>query len=239
MRNILTNSSLNIQYKLGLSKTLVISFAGRGGKKDSFKRPVNEFYKLASNGDENHVLFVQDHSNSWMNGPEIAENICKCVNEIKSEIQATRVVTLGNSMGGTMALILTQLLPVDAAIALSPQYSVHPKIVPEDKRWMDDRKNIKSFRFLEVANLPVEQTKFTIVHGATDDELAHASRFPKDQGLAHFIFPNFGHDLASKLHRLGRLSPIVLNSIAIRPRRTRQAIAAAGGIRRKEFERLV
>lgn len=225
-----------MQYKPGRNKVLVVSFAGRGGLKDNFKRPVNEFYKLASSGDENHVLFVQDTTNSWMNGQGIAEAICETIDGLRGQLGVSRIVTLGNSMGGTMALLIAQIYTIDAVIAIAPQFSVDPAVVPDDHRWMEDREQIKTFRFPDVSTVPFEKTKTTVMHGARKEDGVHAQLFPKHPDLTHFIFPGYGHGLASELHKEGKLEPIISNVIAMRPRRTRQALAAAGGVRRQRFE---
>ena len=236
MMSLSKHPSLRITYKPGHNKILVVSFAGRGGQKDNFKRPVNEFYRLASGNDENHALFVQDTSNSWMNGGGIAEAICETLDTLRSELELKRIVTLGNSMGGTMALLMAQVYAVDAAIAIAPQFSVDPRIVPDDTRWMVDREKISHFRFPDVSKVPFERTRTTVLHGAQNEDGKHALLFPKHKDLTHFIFPDYGHNLASALHRVGDLEPIVSYAIAMRPRRTRQALAAAGGVRRMRFE---
>ncbi len=225
MKILSNHPDLLVQYK-----------PGRGGLKDNFKRPVNEFYKLASGNDENHVLFVQDTSNSWMNGQGIAEAICETIEALCSKLEIARIVTLGNSMGGTMALLITQHMAIDAAIAIAPQFFVDPAIVPDDKRWMEDRERIKKFRYPDVSGVPFEKTRTTVMHGAQKEDGQHALLFPKNPNLTHFIFPDYGHGLASALHKEGKLAAIVTYAIAIRPRRTRQALAAAGGVRRLRFE---
>lgn len=236
MKAIDAHKSLRIRYKPGRKDVLVISFAGRGGQTDNFKRPVNEFYNLASGGGDNHVLFVQDMTNSWMNGAGIADAVCEVVRSVGEEAKAKRLITLGNSMGGTMALLLPQLMHVDAAIAISPQFSVDPRIVPEDTRWMEDRSNIEKFRFTGISSVPFEHTRTTVLHGGKQSELVHALRFPRHKEFRHFIFPDYGHNLASALHKDGKLAPIVLFAIAMRPRRTRQSVEAAGGMLRHRFE---
>ncbi len=235
LHDVLMEPPLRIQYRPGRNRVLVLSIAGAG--KNNFDKPVLEFYKLAAGAEgNNHILFVIDDSRSWMNGPRVAERIVEAVSRTRDRIGAERVVALGNSMGGTMGLVLSTLMPLDAVIALTPQYSVDPAVVPEEKRWMNYRRRIRDFRFRTVDSLPVARTEFTILHGDTPDELAHALRFPVIPGLPHFILPGRDHQLARSLHHEGLLAPVIWHAIALRRRRTRQAVRAAGGMFRTDYE---
>lgn len=237
MQTLSYHPDLRIQYKPGRNRILVISFGGRGGLKDNFKRPVNEFYRLASGADdENHVLFIQDNTNSWMNGDGHDAAIAAVIDDQRKALGIERVVTLGNSMGGTMALLIAKLTQIDAAIAIAPQFSVDPKIVPFDKRWMEDRTAIAHFRYPDVSDIPFDKTRCTVMHGVQKEDGQHAPLFPVHPELTHFVFPDYGHSLASSLHKEGKLAPIINYAIAMRPRRTRQALAAAGGVRRLRFD---
>ena len=234
LQDVLMEPPLRITYLAGTGATLVISLAGAG--RTDFQKPVNEFYKLAQSGGENHVLFVIDDSRSWMNGPNVAEHICGCIEAVVARAGITKVVALGNSMGGTMALILPRLTRIDVVIALTPQVSVDPDIVPEEDRWMKFRQNIETYRFRQIEDLGTDGAQTTIIHGDSEDELVHALRFPQTGGAAHFIVPGGDHTLAQKLHNSGDLAPIIQHAIAGRTRRVRQSVRAAGGMLFADFK---
>ena len=52
--------------------------------------------------------------------------------------EGARVMTYGSSMGGYAALRFARALRADAILALSPQYSIDPAVVPWEDRWRQD-----------------------------------------------------------------------------------------------------
>lgn len=226
---------LHMSYLPGSSTRLVVSIAGVGLRRDEIPTP--EFYKIAHMDGQNHVLFVSDASRSWMNGRGVAEQTVAAVKALAERIGVTEICAMGNSMGGTAAMILATLTRIDRVLAVSPQFSVKRGVVPGERRWRDFTRNIDTWRFPHVPDLRGTQTMVTVLHGSRDDELRHALRFPADAGYAHFLFPGKDHSLARDLHNRGLLARIVAFTLAGRPVRARTAIRAAGGISRGRFER--
>ena len=224
---------LRIRYLRGSGACLVVSFAGVGTERKS--EPPAEFFRLAHGAaGENHVLFVSDESRSWMNAPGMAEAVAAAVSATAREIGASRVVAIGNSMGGSAAMILASLMPVDEVLAVTPQFSVNPAIVPEETRWRYFRNKITAWPFPQVPDL-AGRGEVTVLHGDSDDELIHARRFAPM--AAHFIFAGQDHRLARSLHGRGLLAPIVSNAIAGRTTRARNGVRNAGGVRLSRFAR--
>lgn len=110
-----------MSYVVGRSDTLVISLAGVGT--DRHSQPTVEFFQLTHQGGENHVLFVSDASRSWLNGPGLAESIVETIETVVKQAGIRRIFALGNSMGGTMALLLPTLTRIDEVLAFVPQFS--------------------------------------------------------------------------------------------------------------------
>lgn len=225
---------LATSYLPGQGDTLVISLAGVGNKRAE-QQPA-EFYNTASQGGENHVLFVSDASCSWLNGPGLATAIVAAIENTADRINPVRIIALGNSMGGTMALLLAQITRIDVAISIVPQFSVHPERVPEETRWKFFRKQITNWPFEAVESLPTDRTETIILHGGTDDERIHLDRYPYDPEAKHFVFPKMGHRLAARLHGKNKLTPIINHAIAGRPWKLRRAVKRAGGISREDFD---
>jgi hypothetical protein len=218
----------------GQDNTLVISLAGVGSKRA--EQPPCEFFKMASQDGAHHVLFVSDASRSWLNAPGLAKVIVTAIEDAADMINATRIVALGNSMGGTMALLLAQITRIDVAISVVPQFSVHPERVPEEIRWKFFRNQITDWPFEAVESLPTDHTQTIILHGGTHDERVHLDRYPRDRKALHFVFPEMNHRLASRLHGDKRLAPIIKHAIADKPWKLRRAVESAGGIPREEFD---
>jgi predicted esterase YcpF (UPF0227 family) len=230
---IVDEPPLRVRYAKGQGTTLVVSLSGVGTVRAE-EPPIELF--AASRGDENrHVLFATDQSRSWMNGPQIAERLKEVVEMYAEDIGAENIVAIGNSMGGTMALHLSQITSIDTVIAFVPQYSVHLDEMPDEPRWMYFRKQIANWPFETVQTVP-EATTAYIIHGTETDECRHLERFPRSDRMKHFVLPEQGHDLAQHLNRGSHMARIVERAIAGQPYRARKAIERAGGISREVFE---
>lgn len=222
------NGPLRIRYLEGDGSDLIVSFSGVGTKRDV--EPPPEFPGIASADRQNHVLFVSDKSRSWLNGDGMANQILCCIRATVDHINAERVIAIGNSMGGTMALHLSRLFDFERVIAFAPQYSVLENEVPEEDRWVFFRKQIRSYPFPRVEDLRPETTKYYIFHGDEHRELAHAIRFPKAQGISHYIVPKTDHRVAAHLKDRGALRPLVQNLINGKPRQFRKNLTDLGSI---------
>lgn len=222
------NGPLRIRYLEGEGSDLVVSFSGVGTQRAV--EPPPEFPGIASADRRNHVLFVSDKSRSWLNGDGMANHILCCIRATADHINAERVIALGNSMGGTMALHMSRFFDFERVIAFTPQYSVLENEVPEEDRWVFFRKQIRSHPFPRVEKLRPEATKYYIFHGDEHRELAHALRFPKAPGISHFIMPDTDHNVAATLRGRGALRPLVQNLINGKPRQFRKMVSDLGGI---------
>lgn len=234
LQDIETAPPLGLSYLRGTDETLVVSLASVGSKRA--EQPPPEFFKLASQGGKNHVLFVSDASRSWLNGSGLAERIVSAIERTAEETKAARIVALGNSMGGTMALLLARLTRIDTVLAVVPQFSVHPKRVPEETRWHFFRNQITEWPFEAVDDLPPEQTQTIILHGGTADECMHLDQFSTGPNTKHFVFPDLDHHLGRRLRKQKLLGAIVRRAIAGQNWRMRRAIQAAGGLSRAQFD---
>lgn len=225
---------LRVRYLKGKGPDLVVSFAGVGTKRHM--EPPPEFLGIASADHQNHVLFVSDTSRSWLNGDDMANQILRCIRTTAEHVNAERVIAIGNSMGGTMALHMSRFFDFERVIAFTPQYSVLAKEVPEENRWVYFRKRIKTYPFPKVEALRTDATKYYIFHGDERRELAHALRFPKAKGISHYIIPETGHNVAARLKDRGALMPLVQNLLKGQPGRFKRQMNHIGAIPILQFD---
>ena len=216
---------LEVHALKGRGRTLVVALAGVGNQRSIVPPP--EFIGTASDSGENHVLFISDDSRSWMNGPGVAEEIVRLVETYRKAHGIERVVSLGNSMGGFMALVLPELMQVDAAVAVAPQYSMHPDIVPDEGRWRYHFDRIGQWRYPTVGLLDQPETKYYVLHGDAPNEARHWLRFARSASSQHYIVQGAGHNLAVRLRRRRVLGGLLWAVSDEKPKRARRILQAA------------
>ena len=218
-----------LRYAPGVSDVLVISFASIGQKRKLM--PNDEFTRtLAAQGGA-HLLFVSDKRRSWLNAPELVDDLKRTVRSLRDVDGVRRVVTMGLSMGGFSALAAAMHFEIDAALAISPQVSVHPGVMPEETRWRHWRQRIGHHLVDSLETLP-ERGVFTIFHG-TGDDMPHVRRFPRQSNVDHFLLRGFGHaEVGQHLSKKGGLVPLLAAVIAGDREEAARLAEAAGATRR-------
>lgn len=213
-----------LAYMRGTGDRLVVSLGGVGTVPDEM--PPFEFVGTASDAGQNHVILVTEKARTWMNSPELTRAILEEVETVVSRENIRDVVTLGNSMGGFMALVLPTLTRVDCAVAVSPQFSMHKSHVPEETRWRKWRNRFPGYAFETVGALDVAGTDYYVFHGDTPEERIHWARFPQTKKLHHFILRGQEHNLVKLMKTEGILTEAIHRAINRTPRRVRRLLEA-------------
>lgn len=182
-----------------MNSNLIVSFSGVG--LNDLYGPNQEFKKLLSL-DNYDIEFFVDKNRTWFNHVDISEVAIKSKNYNK-------IITIGNSMGGFNAVIAANYMKVDAVIAFAAQYSVHPDIVPWENRWINHRRNIKSWRHKEMNFLP--NVKYFFIYGDETLEKKHMDLIPDDNNITKIVIPNNGHNIATQLKSQNKLYPLINN----------------------------
>jgi pimeloyl-ACP methyl ester carboxylesterase len=221
---------LRVWFYKGQSDRLTVCFAGIGSRDGTPQE--YEFAKAATHDGRDSALFFADTGRTWLNHPGQIEEIVNWVEAMKRDIGATQIVTLGHSMGGFSALALPHFTKVDVAVGMSPQFSVHPDVVPDDGRWMWVRRNLTSYRIRDLGDLFEDATAYYIFHGAGPAERPQRSRFPVARNLKHFIVEGGGHQVPRFLRKRNLMGEVIEHAFNDRPRRVRLALAPVGGRRR-------
>jgi len=216
-----------VQFLPGPGDVLVISFASVGH--DPARVPSPEFAGSATAGGR-AALFVADESRSWTNAPGFAEMLADAVAVVKTRQPVRQVLLIGQSMGAFAALVAADLIPADAVLAIGPQFSVDPAVMPGETRWTEWTRRIAVFR-IPTAPLP-EGPRITLMHGTADD-MPQALAFPQRKGVDHILFPGLAHsDLAPHLKARGCLPGLIEAALAADRRRLLRICASAGGMLR-------
>ena len=214
----------------GRNDKLVVCFSGVAKSKDVV--PPYEFPRGATENGKNHVLFVADPRRTWLNGPTLMERIGEEVERIVAETGITSVSTLGHSMGGFSAIVMSKFIAVDNAVAFAPQHSVHPEIAGNERRWKEHTDRITDYRVRSVDDYWVDRTTYFVFHGDHRRDQYQRDRFPVRHKLFHTILPETTHAVPQKLKKAGLLDRVVSLCLAGKGRKLRELLEPMGAHRR-------
>jgi len=206
-KNILILSKANAGDKC------IVSFSGVGhgiGGVD-LQRP--EFHSGGAFGSQ---IFVIDKNRSWGNAIEWTR-----LQDIVLKFAGDQgVVCIGNSMGGFLAVLGSRPLHATHVAAFAPQWSVDPRIVPDEHRWDQYVNAIKSFRYSDLRESFAENTRYSIVFGDDPEDSRHHELFHRFTSFAEngnidiLTVHGAGHDVAKTLKKNSILHSLVFDCLA-------------------------
>jgi hypothetical protein len=158
-----------------------------------------EAYLQARGIDAVHVL---SRENRWYQHPELTDALAAVA---AATAGYAKVIAYGSSMGGFAALHHGGACGATIGIALSPQYSVDPRIVPFDRRWAGDVEQI-AFQDLEAAP---PATQYVIYDPRDPYDRPHFELFAARSATLGIPVPHGGHPVASYLVEAGLLGPML------------------------------
>ena len=202
-KKIFENDAIAVLSIAGQQNECIISFTGVGHSLGGIDLQSPEFAR--SDGDETKV-FVIDKQRSWGNNINWDQ-----LDEILDPvIRGTQITTLGNSMGGFLAILSARRLGADRAISFVPQWSIDPEIVPNEHRWTNYRKNIQSVKYKDLSSAFDTPTKFSVFFGRDQQDATHLQFFPTQKdNLDLFVLEDCSHDAANFLKERGQLYPTI------------------------------
>jgi pimeloyl-ACP methyl ester carboxylesterase len=207
---IADNDLFRITHLPGETGIAVIAFAGISAGLGGFA--IEEFRKSLA-GLSHDVFFVIEKTPKWYNGT--FAQICAVLRGELDTRRFSRVVTLGNSMGGFGAIAFARHLPgCVLAIAFCPQSSVHPFLVPFETRWAALRNVIAVWEVPDgVVQLLPDLAYVVFVGDADTQDLQHVERLTRDGSHVTCIAVHgAGHEVSAVLKSRGVIIP-VLNAL--------------------------
>lgn len=209
---LVDDEALRVSRQSGRSRQTIISFAGvglghiggGGEQREEFGRTLAE-----AGGAEHTLIYVVDRRRSWMNG--IGHRIAGILRDLTGS--ADSVITLGNSMGGFAALWIAGLLPnCRRAVAMAPQFSVHPDHMPRERRWQEYRSAITTHDVSHAFEHRSDGVGYWVVFGdqnALDNGHAARMRQHGGDGLRLLVVAGSDHDVARDMRRADTLTPLL------------------------------
>lgn len=182
---------------------VLLSFTGVGHVMGGIDLQQPEFFGAGRGYDS--VIFVSDLTRSWGNALDF-DRLSAIVLE---QAAGRRIDAIGNSMGGFLALLAPNFLPIATVIAFAPQFSVHPDIVPWDNRWADYRKSIPEWRYPSLAGHLSGATMRYVLGTVEGMDGRHMALFPRQDGLRLILLGGVDHNVALALKEADILRDLI------------------------------
>lgn len=140
-----------------------------------------------------------------------------------------RVITYGSSMGGYAALRFADALGANAALALSPQYSINPEKAPFETRWLQDARRIVWRPEYEPA-LP-KRARTVVIYDPTTIDRLHIDLIAAETEVERIPVRYSGHPSGRIVAEARLLAPLLLDVLngAERLSHYRQAVRDSRG----------
>ena len=197
------DETMTVLHIAGQPDQCIVSFTGVGHAMGGIDMQHPEFSR--GGGGETR-LFVIDKKRSW--GNEIDWDTLEA--QVDRLVPGAKITTLGNSMGGFLALLAAPKLGADHAIAFAPQWSIDPAIVPTEKRWASYRKQISEIRYPDLSEAIDGPAQVFVFFGADPIDALHVDFFARYRDrIGLFVLENCGHDVASHIKNHGQLYPVI------------------------------
>jgi len=205
------------------SDTLIISFSGFNGYLGGIFH--NRYTEITDNINA-HKLFIHDQDNSWYHKgiAGVSTNLNETLDwmlAIVKQGQYRKILCVGASMGGYMALLAGHVLQATDIIALSPQTFIDE----ENREHYKDRRWSKALGKMEQTSIEPSYLDLAELYKtatAANIQLHYASRLELDTrhalhlGLPSellYAYDSDDHYLAAYLHKRGELSSIIANAL--------------------------
>lgn len=198
----------------GTSRRLVVVFSSVGHGPAT--PPILEFARSATANGQDNAIFIADPARSWLNAPNLLDEITEAIDAARDEVQAHDTVAMGYSMGGFAALVLSGFTALSATLAFSPQISIDPTLVPDETRWKKYRDRIAAIRIRSAAEHMSPATRHTIIMGDARLEAPQARLIPRAANVNTHYLPDTRHDTATRIKQAGLLPQVIDHAFARR-----------------------
>ncbi|WP_155931282.1 hypothetical protein [Methylosinus trichosporium] len=187
---------------------LVVSFTGRDHAPPA-EIGAGEGFLTKNDVDAVHVISKQNH---WWNTPDWSEAL-KAIAAYAVTRGGPEIVTYGSSMGGHGALVASKPLGAARVVAYAPQFSVDPKLVPWEKRWLSDVKSIKFMGAPFADSVAATDCIFIFSDPFFEADQRHVMEISRHAPIRHLRVAFADHDVSRVLSDCGLLSKITLQAL--------------------------
>lgn len=154
------------------------------------------------------AIHIMGRAEDWYQYEDIGEALATARSALEG---ASRVITYGSSMGGYAAIRFADAVGANAAVALSPQYSLDPRIAGHDKRWSQD---VDRIHWRPDLNGSLEcQAEVVIAFDPIGLDGWHGRRIVDETRAIPIKLPHTAHPVTSFLSEIGLLGELVLQTL--------------------------
>ncbi len=155
------------------------------------------------------AIHVMGRREDWYQYPEMAAAMAAVR---RATLGADRVMTYGTSMGAYAALRFANAAGANAALAISPQYSIDPAKVPFETRWLQDSNRIQWLP--EIDDHLVCGCRPVIVFDPAGEDGPHVRRIEAEIQIISVDLRYSKHPSTTYLAETGLLKPLVLDVLS-------------------------
>lgn len=150
------------------------------------------------------VVSVVGRGNHWYQYPDMPQ----ALDAIRQALVCARVrIAYGSSMGGYAAIRFADRIGATGCLAISPQYSIDPRKVPFERRWLREARSIQWHAELEA---PIRsRIAPVVVFDPRSDDARHVALIAVDTRLVPISIPYGGHPVTTYLLAANLLTGLV------------------------------
>jgi hypothetical protein len=178
-----------------------VCFTGIGHQLGGIDLQSPEFAR--SDGDETKIFIIDKHR-SW--GNNIDWKRLKVI--VGAIVPDAQITTLGNSMGGFLAILSAPILGAAQAIAFAPQWSIDPAIVPKEDRWLGYTRKIEQIHYPDLSEAAKSPSNIYVFFGQSGKDRIHKQKF-ENAKIEPFVIHNCSHNVAGYLKEIGLLYSVI------------------------------
>ncbi|WP_371224352.1 hypothetical protein [Roseovarius sp. 2305UL8-3] len=147
------------------------------------------------------AIFIRSRQSNWFQDRE-TEDLCAAIRAAIPE--DARVTLYGASMGAYGALLCAGLLRAERVVAVSPQYSIDPKVVPFERRWREHSDRIGRFRY-DLNAMMARDAQKHVFYDTLHPDRRHIDLFERDENFRAHCLPGASHHILRYFKETGTI----------------------------------
>jgi hypothetical protein len=208
LTELINDEFLKITYFDKESDDIFLAFSSTPRLAQGEEVAIEQFIGTLSNN-KKAAIFIIDKQSSYGNKIDMK----KIADLISPIIAGRNTHSIGYCMGGFLAIDMSNYISIDSVVAMTPQWSIHPDILPKNSYLNIFTNNIDSWKIKDLSQSFNSQTRYFIFNSHDGDDQYQIGFFPERPNLKIFEFGvAFGHDLPEALND-GTLESLMLNCV--------------------------